>query len=90
MSKFFFVLYFPFDLFSTAHLIFSVGPSVRLSVQCYFRTTNMAAFEGKRSSNGIIINGTMSEEVAYDVLLRSYDANDQYYIKVQDSDKTGS
>ena len=41
----------------------------RLSVPCYFWTTNMAVFEGKKSLNDIIINDTMSDDevVASDV-----------------------
>ena len=34
----------------------SVGPFVSPSVPCYFRTTKMAVFEGKKSSNGFIIH----------------------------------
>ena len=47
----------------------SVGPSVGPPVLRYFRATNMAVFEGKKSSNGIINNGTMSDDeiVASDV-----------------------
>ena len=51
----------------------SVGPSVRPSVRpyvpCYFRTMNTAAFDGKKSSNDIIINDTISDDevVASDV-----------------------
>ena len=37
----------------------SVSPSVRRSVLCYFRMTNMAIFEDKKSSNDIINNDTM-------------------------------
>ena len=40
----------------------SVGPSVRRSVPRYFRTTNMAVFEGKKSSNDIINNDTISDD----------------------------
>ena len=40
----------------------SVGPSVRMSVPCYFQKTNMAVFEGKKSSNDIINNDTMSDD----------------------------
>ena len=36
----------------------SVGPSV----PCYFRTTNMAVFEDKKSSNDIINNDTMCDD----------------------------
>ena len=47
----------------------SVGPSVGWSVPSYFRTPNMAVFEGKKSSNDTLINDTMSddEEVTSDV-----------------------
>ena len=46
-----------------------VRPSVGPYVPRYFRTTNMAVFEGKKSSNDILNNGTMSadEVVASDV-----------------------
>ena len=41
----------------------SVSPSVRpSSLPYYFRTTNMAGFEGKKPSNDIKINGTMSDD----------------------------
>ena len=33
--------------------------SIRPSVPCYFRATNMAIFEGKKPSNDIINNITM-------------------------------
>ena len=48
-----------------------VRPSVSLSVPRYFRTTNMAIFESKKSLNDIINNGTMSDDeaVASDVPL---------------------
>ena len=55
------------------HVRPSVRPSVRRSVgpyvPRYFRTTNMAIFEGKRSSNDIMTNDTMSDDevVASDV-----------------------
>ena len=58
---------------ATAHLYKRSCPSVRRSVRPYvpryFRTTNMAAFEDKKSSNDIIINDTMSDDeiVASDV-----------------------
>ena len=48
----------------------SVGPSVGPSyVTRYFRRTNMAIFESKKSSNDIVNNGTMSDDevVATDV-----------------------
>ena len=46
-----------------------VPRSVGASVPCYFRTTNIAVFEGIKSSNDIINNGTMSDDevVASDV-----------------------
>ena len=40
----------------------SVGLSVRRSVPCYFRTTNMANFEDKKSSNDVINNDTISDD----------------------------
>ena len=44
----------------------SVRPSVRRSVRpyvpCYFRTTNMAVFEGEKSSNNIIVSDTMTDD----------------------------
>ena len=40
----------------------SVGPSVGPSVPCYFRTTNMAVSEGKKTSNNIKINDTKSDD----------------------------
>ena len=47
----------------------SVRSSVRPYVPSYFRPTNMVVFEGKKSSNDIIINDTMSDDevVASDV-----------------------
>ena len=47
----------------------SVGPSVGWSVPSYFRTPNMAVFEGKKSSNDILNDGIMSDDevVASDV-----------------------
>ena len=39
-----------------------VRPSVGTYVPRYFRTTNIALFEGKKSSNDIIINDTMSDD----------------------------
>ena len=58
---------------ATTHLYKSSCPSVRSSVgssvPCDFQTTNSAVFEGKNSSNDIIINDTMSADkvVASDV-----------------------
>ena len=53
-------------LAATTHLFRRSRPSVRRSVRRsvppYFRTTNMAVFEGKKSSNDIINNGTMSDD----------------------------
>ena len=40
----------------------SVGPSLRRSVPCYFRTTNLAVFEGKKLSYKKIINETMIDD----------------------------
>ena len=47
----------------------SVCPSVRPSVPSYFRTPNMAIFEGEKSSTDVVNSNTMSddEEVASDV-----------------------
>ena len=47
----------------------SVRPSVGPSVPRYFQTTNIAVFEGKKSTNDIKNNGTMSDDevVASDV-----------------------
>ena len=47
-------------------------PSVGQSVPCYFRTTHMAVFEGKKTSNDITIKDTMSDDavVASEVPLR--------------------
>ena len=39
-----------------------VRPSVHPYVPCYFRKTIMAVFEGKKSSNDIINNDTMSDD----------------------------
>ena len=72
---FFFLLLFFFFFFSllfldaTTHLYQRSCPSVRPYVPCYFRTTNMAIFEGKKLSNDIINNGIMSDDevVASDV-----------------------
>ena len=46
----------------------SIHPPVHPSVLCYFRTTNMAVFDGKKLSNDIQINDTLSgdEVVASD------------------------
>ena len=58
---------------ATTHLYKRSCPSVRRSVRPYvtryFRTTNMAVFEGKKPSNDITINETISadEVVASDV-----------------------
>ena len=58
---------------ATTHLYKRSCPSVRRSVgrsvPSYFRTPNMAVFEGKKSSNDIINNGIMSDDevVASDV-----------------------
>ena len=41
----------------------SVGPSVRRSVPSYSRTTNLTIFEGRKSSNDITNNDTMSDDV---------------------------
>ena len=43
----------------------SVCPSVRLYVPCYFWMTNMAIFNGKIPSNGIIINDTMTNDEVF-------------------------
>ena len=40
----------------------SVRRSVRPSVPCYFRMTNMAIFEGRKSSNDITNNNRMSDD----------------------------
>ena len=40
----------------------SVRPSVRRSVPCYFRMTNMANFESKKSTNDIINNDKISDD----------------------------
>ena len=40
----------------------SVGPYLGPLVPCYFRTTIMAVFKGKKTSNDIKKNGKMSED----------------------------
>ena len=42
----------------------SVRRSVRPFVPCYFRTTNMVIFEGKKSSKYFITNDTLSDDEA--------------------------
>ena len=42
--------------------VVSVRRFVRRSVPCYFRKTNMVIYEGKKSSNDIINNDTMSDD----------------------------
>ena len=39
-----------------------VRPSVRPSVPCYFRMTNMANFEDKKSSNDVMDNDIISDD----------------------------
>ena len=39
-----------------------VHPFISPSVPCHFQTTNMAVFEGKKSSNDFIINDAMSDD----------------------------
>ena len=48
--------------YASLYEVVSVGPSVRPYVPCYFRMTNMAVFEGKKSSNDIITNDTMNDD----------------------------
>ena len=50
------------SLYEVVSVHLSVGPSVRPSVPYHFRTTNMVTFVGKKSSNDIIINDTMSDD----------------------------
>ena len=39
-----------------------VRPSVRRMVPCYFRTTKIVVFEGKKSLNDFINNATMCDD----------------------------
>ena len=56
-----FLLIFRCD-YESKSKVMSVRPSLRPSVPCYFRTTNIAVFEGNNSSNDVIIDGTMSDD----------------------------
>ena len=65
----------------------SVRPSVHPSVPSYFRTPNMAVFEGEKSSTDIVNNGTMSEDevVASDVPRGTCLMRFRIFIKVCDA-----
>ena len=53
---------FNFKFLDASVYLYTRSFPVRPSVPCYFWTTNMAVFEGEKSSNDILNNNTMSDD----------------------------